>query len=93
MERLGDGWWTHVERLGALPLDGPGGWELIDHFGRTKVDGRQLDWGPPLYPVTRRDVIALDSDAAQLRRPDSAPTQVSDLSADDNLGFVVVECA
>lgn len=93
----GDRWWDHVDRLGELPRDGPGGWQLIDHFRGEGVQGTQLDWGALLYPVGKKDLVALYSEGAELRRPqpsaDAASIRLSELPDDDRYGLVVVECA
>lgn len=93
----GDDWWDHVERLGELPPDGPGGWGLLDHFRSEGLRGTQLDWGALLFPVTKEKLIALYSATTELRAPPSGPEarrlQLSELPEDDRYGLVVVECA
>jgi hypothetical protein len=93
----GDDWWNHIERLGELPPDGPGGWQLLDHFRSEGVRGTQLDWGALLYPVTKKQLTALYSKTSELRPPHSNPDarrlQLSELPEGDQYGLVVVECA
>lgn len=93
----GDSWWDHVERLGGLPSEGPGGWQLLDHFRSKDVKGTQLDWGALLFPVTKEMLIALYSATGELRphgsNPDAEQIQLSELPEDDQYGLVVVECA
>ncbi len=93
----GDGWWDRVERLGELSDEGPGGWQLLDHFRGEGVKGTQLDWGALLFPVTKEQLIALYSETSELRAPHSKPhaarIQISELPESDQYGLVVVECA
>ena len=91
----GDRWWEHAGILGGLPQEGPGGWQLIDHFRGQALEGRKLDWGALLYPITKEELVALyrprpSSDPAgapSQDRPDcpSSPTT-------DHYGLVVIEC-
>jgi hypothetical protein len=96
-DEWGDSWWDHVERLGSLPPEGPGGWQLLDDFRSKGVEATQLDWGALLFPVTKEMLIALYSPSSELRPQDSNPgserIQLSKLPEDDQYGLVVVECA
>jgi hypothetical protein len=93
----GAGWWDHAERLGTLPSDGPGGWQLLDRFRGEDRQGTQLDWGALLFPVTKKELLTLYPATSKLRPPSSnaavPPIELSDLSDDEKYGLVVVECA
>ena len=92
--KWGDGWWDHADILGELPQDGPGGWQLIDHFRAQQVSSTRLDWGALLYPVSKEELLALYSPAAEIRprtEAASAPARLSELSDDESYGLVVVE--
>lgn len=93
----GDAWWDHAERIGTLPSEGPGGWQLLDHFRGEGERGKQLDWGALLFPVTKEKLLTLYPETSKLRPPHSspgpAPAQLSELPEDDQYGLVVVECA
>lgn len=90
----GDQWWEHADILGELPQEGPGGWQLIDHFRGQALKGRNLDWGALLYPVTKEELVGLYPPTAELRprRGVSAQTLLSELAEDDSYGLVVIEC-
>lgn len=93
----GDAWWDHADRLGRLPSEEAGGWQLIDHFRRESVRGTKLDWGALLYPVSKEELIALYSPTTELRLHDpsarSDRMRLSELPGHDRFGLVVVECA
>ncbi len=61
------------------------------------MKGTQLDWGALLYPVGKKDLIALYSEGTELLRPQSSADaewiRLSELPDDNRYGLVVVECA
>ena len=94
----GDRWSEHVERLGELPSGGRGGgWRILDHFRSAGVEATQLDWGALLFPVTKRELIALFTESGRLQPPASKahmkPIELSQLPDGGDYGLVVVECA
>ena len=90
----GDQWWEHADILGELPQEGPGGWQLIEHFRGQALRGRKLDWGALLYPITKSELVALYSATAALRPRQASEVgsiRLSSLAEDDDYGLVVVE--